>query len=53
MPPPSVFFDSAVVFSAKLRTEFFSPALATKKKPLCNSRNNNHTHNRDGAYDAG
>jgi hypothetical protein len=38
MPPPSVFFDSAVVFTAKLRMESFGAALSTGKP-------------RDNAYD--
>jgi hypothetical protein len=38
MPPPSVFFHSAVVFAAKLHTESFGAALS-KGKP------------RDSAYD--
>jgi hypothetical protein len=41
MPPASVFFHSAVVFSAKLRPEFFGSALV-KGKPRDNACNHKH-----------
>jgi hypothetical protein len=46
MPPASVFFHSAVVFSAKLRTEFFGSALA-KGKPPDNACNDKHGKSND------
>jgi hypothetical protein len=46
MPPASVFFHSAVVFSAKLRTESCGSALS-KGKPRDNAYNYKHGETND------